>query len=89
MSSSATRVDQLQPRVPEWALWSGLPEPHEAENFVQYVSRMGLDPGPLLQGLTDNSLAIANRRLATELMRQLPSYYEGWVEAVRRSRATF
>lgn len=79
-------VDDLVPRVPEWALWSGLPPPVEGENFVGYVERMGLDPEPLLLGLSENSLSIANRRLATELMRQLPWFYEEWIETRRRER---
>lgn len=82
-------AEQLLPRVPEWALWSGLPAPEQDENFVEYVSRMGLDPDPLLAGLSENSLSIANMRLATELMRQLPRHYEIWTEHVRRARTTF
>lgn len=63
-----------------------MPPPYKDENFVGYVSRMGLDPDPLLEGLTENSLPIANMRLATELMRQLPMFYMGWVEMNRRRR---
>lgn len=80
---------ELQPRPPAWALWAGLPAPDPAEDFSTYVTRLGLDSESLLTGLTPNTLPIANRRLATELMRKLPWFYEGYVEAKRRTRSTF
>lgn len=79
-------VEELRPSVPEWALWAGLPAPYREETFTHYVARMGLDSAPLLAGLNENSLPIANQRLATELMRQLPWFYEGWVQVKRRAR---
>lgn len=73
-----------RPRVPEWARWAGLPCPLQGEGFEEYVLRLGLDPVMLLDGLTENTAYIANRRLATELMRRMPKSYEAYVQARRR-----
>ena len=60
--------------------------PSAEETFIQYTERIGLNPEPLLIGLSENSLTVANQRLATELMRRLPQYYERWVLMKRRTR---
>lgn len=79
----------LRAKVPDWALWAGLPCPEKGECFSCYVTRIGLDAQNLLNGLTPNTAYIANHRLTTELMRQLPDRYEEYVQAKRRSRTTF
>lgn len=74
------------PRIPEWARWAGLPCPQEGEGFSPYVTRLGLNPEVMLNGLNGNSAHIANRRLATELMRELPEKYEEYIRQKRRAQ---
>ena len=71
----------VTPRVPEWARWSGIPEPRENEGFSEYTRRLGLDPDPLLAGLNDRTIELANMRLASELMRRSPDCFLRYVDA--------
>ena len=44
--------DKLRPQPPVWALEAGLPAPREDENFVRYVTRLGLDSSYFFEDLT-------------------------------------
>lgn len=73
----------LLPDVPQWALAAGLPEPAPEESFVEYVQRLGLDPEPLLVGLNERTLVLANQRLSSLLMRLRPDDFRRYVDARR------
>jgi len=77
----------IPPRLPDWALWAGVPEPHEGEGFCEYVSRLGLDPEPMLIGLDERTYCLANQRLASELMRQSPDLFMEYVSLRRAAYA--
>jgi hypothetical protein len=69
----------LRPEPPEWALAAGLPRPN-GEGFTDYVSALGLDPRSLLDGLTEQTICIANLRLATTLQRAMPHVFDLYVD---------
>lgn len=69
------------PQLPQWAQWAGYPKPTPDESFYAYVTRLGLDPEPMLVGLTERTRCLANQRLASELMRQAPQYFRAYVDA--------
>ena len=71
------------PLLPEWAKWSGLPEPGPQEGFCEYVRRLGLDPEPLLAGLNEGTYGLLNTRLAAALMRHAPDAHRRYLDARR------
>lgn len=76
------------PQLPRWALWAGYPEPAPDESFRAYVTRLGLDPEPLLAGLTERTSCLANQRLATELMRRTPDRFQEYMDARKSYHVT-
>lgn len=70
-----------KPKLPLWA--NGCPKPKAKETFHEYVSRLGMDPEWLLQGLTPQTVEVANARLATALMRACPEQFWKHVHARR------
>lgn len=74
--------NELRPEPPEWALTAGLPGPLQGEGFSDYSKRIGIDPEPLLEGLNEVTLCLANLRLATALQREMPSYFNEHVKAL-------
>lgn len=72
----------LQPDPPQWALAAGLPEPESGETFSEYVLRLGLSPDSLLDGLTEQTVCLANGRLATALQRSMPQSFDLYVDAL-------
>lgn len=75
----------LRPSPPQWALEAGLPEPFHGEGFSEYVKRIGLDPGLLLEELQERTLCLANLRLATTLQRALPDAFDRHVDKLAAS----
>lgn len=69
------------PRLPAWA--AGCPPPSPQETFRGYVSRLGMDPERLLEGLTPRTAEIANERLAAALQRACPEQFWEYVEQRR------
>jgi len=67
------------PEPPLWALEAGLPEPLDGESFCAYVCRLGLDPEPLLVELTPRTATIANIRLSSTLMDEMPEAFGAYV----------
>jgi hypothetical protein len=70
-----------RPEPPLWAVYAGLPEPHDDEGYVEYLNRIGLDPVELLVDLTDTTACLANIRLESKLMRSMPKAYKEYVDA--------
>jgi hypothetical protein len=73
------------PRAPRWALWAGLPEPQQHEGFREYVQRLGLDPEPLLVGLSERSLVLANMRLDSALIRACPEAFARYMRSRKQA----
>lgn len=71
----------IEARLPEWAIWAGCPPPTQGELFDEYVRRLGLDPAPLLDGLTEQTLVLANYRLWSMLMRGCPEAFSNYLSA--------
>lgn len=69
------------PEPPVWAVDAGLPEPRVRESFVAYVTRLGLDPAPLLADLTAQTACFANIRLASALTRSMPRQFHSYCRA--------
>lgn len=67
------------PEPPLWAIRAGLPEPLDGEDFCAYVSRLGLDPEPLLVELTPRTATIANIRLGSLLIDEMPAAFGAYV----------
>ena len=74
--------NDLRPEPPEWALDAGLPKPEKGEGFFEYVTRLGLDPGPLLIDLNDRTMCMANLRLAHALKCAMPHVWDLHVDKV-------
>jgi hypothetical protein len=72
----------LRPEPPLWALEEGLPAPHEDETFIPYVSRLGLQPGPLLMELNQQTIPLANGRLSTTLSRDMRPAFDRYVQSL-------
>lgn len=73
----------IEARLPDWAIWAGCPEPEEGELFPDYVRRLGLDPEPMLEGLTEQTYPLANYRLWSALMRSMPKQFSAYNSARR------
>ena len=78
----------LLPEPPSWALDEGLPAPHEEETFIPYVERMGLQPQPLLVDLTEQTIVLANTRLATTLSRTMRPAFDRHVDRLAKKHIT-
>lgn len=70
----------LCPEPPPWALEEGLPAPYEGETFIPYVRRLGLQLRPLLKDLTQQTIVLANVRLATTLQRSMWQAFDRHVQ---------
>jgi hypothetical protein len=70
------------PEIPQWAKDIGAPAPRRGEGFRDYCIRMGIDPEPLLEGITEATLPVANTRLASALKIGAPTAF--WREVERR-----
>jgi hypothetical protein len=70
----------LTPRPPQWTLDAGLPEPHDDESFLAYVTRLGYSGGELLADLDERTMSLANVRLATKLQRSMPVEFDKHVD---------
>ena len=57
--------------------------PTKGEMFPEYVRRLGLDPVPMLDGLTERTYPLANYRLWSVLMREMPKQFSAYVSARR------
>jgi hypothetical protein len=69
----------VKPEPPAWALDAGLPNPTVDEEFAAYCVRLGIDPVPLIDGLTEQTLCIANSRLANHLQREMPRVWQAHI----------
>lgn len=78
----------LRPEPPLWALEGGLPAPQEEETFVSYVRRLGLKPEPLLAGLTERTIVIANTRFASRLQETMRPVFDRYVAKLAREHLT-
>jgi len=76
----------IEAQLPEWAIQAGCPQPHSGELFDDYVRRLGLDPEPMLAGLTERTESLATYRLWSALMRKCPAAF---AEYVSDRRATW
>ena len=89
MSAGNGKVNGFRPLAPFWAVEAGLPEPEPDETFEQYVERLGLRSGPLVEGLTERTMCLANVRLSSELAKHLPDAWDrhltNWVANIRRA----
>jgi hypothetical protein len=74
--------DSLRPQPPAWALEAGLPAPLEGENFVRYVTRLGLDSGYFFEELTAQTAELANLRLGSYLIDAMPDAFREHVHAL-------
>jgi hypothetical protein len=68
------------PTPPSWAVAAGLPAPTRGETFRDYVTRLGLSPSELLEGLTTRTAVVANIRLASKVADTMP---EAWQKHLR------
>lgn len=78
----------LRPAPPSWALEEGLPAPHDDETFIPYVLRLGLQPEPLLVDLTEQTIMLANSRLATTLSRTMRPAFDRYVQRLAEIHIT-
>ena len=74
--------DKLRPQPPAWALEAGLPTPLEGENFVRYVTRLGLDSSYFFEDLTAQTAELANLRLGSYLIDAMPDAFREHVHAL-------
>jgi len=81
--------DFPQPEAPSWAIEAGIPLPGEREGFRDYVLRLGIDPTPMLDGLTERTAVLANIRLSSRLADEMPDVWNAhlrkWIASVRQS----
>jgi hypothetical protein len=75
-----------RPEPPLWAVYAGLPEPRDDEDYIEYLNRIGLDPVELLADLTDQTACLANIRLESKLMRSMPRAYRRYADVWVKER---
>jgi hypothetical protein len=75
--------NSLRPQPPAWALEAGLPAPQEDENFVRYVTRLGLDSSYFFEELTAQTVELANLRLGSYLIDAMPEVFHAHVRALK------
>ena len=65
-----------------------MPPPKEDETFLPYVKRLGLKPEPLVAGLDQRTIEIANVRLGSRLQEAMRPAFSKYIDKLAEQHLT-